>query len=139
MENPEMKIIPVKSFVDSFQAHLAKGKLESEGIECFLANENISNLSPGYLSRQDITIDLMVSEYDYERAFALLTDSPIQNASLDFCPKCRSANIKRNYGKSKIRILIAFMLSLITFVPFIQIKYNLICKDCKYEFVEPRN
>jgi hypothetical protein len=136
MENPEMKIMAVKSFVDSFQANLAKAKLESEGIECFLTNDNISTISPGYMSRFDLTIDLMVSEYDYEKAVTLLTDPPIHGATQNVCPVCRSSNIKRNYGKNKIRIWIAFILSFISFVPFIQLKYNLICKDCKCEFVE---
>ena len=69
-----MKLVPVKRFVNSFEANLNKCKLESEGIDCFLTNENNMTLTQGFGSWLDIKIDLMVRESDYERANEIINN-----------------------------------------------------------------
>ena len=39
-----MNLITIKAFDESMQAHLVKSKLESEGIDCWLIDEQVSNL-----------------------------------------------------------------------------------------------
>ena len=67
-----MKILPFKRCKDAFEANVLKAKLESEGIESFLTNENLAMLKPGYLEAMDMGIDLMVSEDDYEKALSII-------------------------------------------------------------------
>lgn len=43
-----MNTIRLTTCNDSFEANLIKDKLENEGIECFLTNENFTSLFPIY-------------------------------------------------------------------------------------------
>ena len=42
----EERLVTVGRFLDPAQAQMAKGMLESAGIECFLQGENANNLVP---------------------------------------------------------------------------------------------
>jgi len=41
-----MKLVTLKTFDNSIEAHLLKVKLESEGIRCFIFDENIVSMNP---------------------------------------------------------------------------------------------
>ena len=129
-----MKIIPVKRFENSFEANLYKCKLESEGIDSFLTNENLTTLIPNYTNMLNMGIDLMVSENDYEKAIEIINDNKTEVTTDHICPNCKSINIVRKYGKYNFPIWIVFIMSLVAYLPFVHTKYNLICKDCNYEF-----
>jgi hypothetical protein len=66
--NNNLKTISIYS--DSIEANIAKGKLEAEGVRCFLKNETITN-NTGFSSMYG-GIELMVGESDVERAKDLL-------------------------------------------------------------------
>ncbi len=63
----------IRQFGDISEALLAKGCLESAGIECFLADENIARLE-WPLSRG---MRLQVSPTDAEAALELLNSAPL--------------------------------------------------------------
>ncbi len=65
------KLITVAAFNKGIKAHLSKSKLESEGIECFIADENVVNLN-WFLSNAVGCIKLQVKESDAERAVKIL-------------------------------------------------------------------
>jgi hypothetical protein len=67
---PEALIL-IATFSHPFEAHLAKGKLESEGIEAFIADENIVGLNWLY-SNLVGGVKLKVHEEDRERALKVL-------------------------------------------------------------------
>lgn len=60
-----------------FEAQVIKGRLESEGIDSMLTNENMSNLYGGIMSTFT-TVDVLVREEDYERAMEVLSDDTPQ-------------------------------------------------------------
>jgi hypothetical protein len=53
------------------EAHIIQGKLDSEGIDCFLTNENISSLLPINNSML-LGVQVFVKETDYQKAFEIL-------------------------------------------------------------------
>lgn len=65
-------LVTVDIFPDSLAAHIAKGKLESEGISCFLKNESIINNTG--LNFTYGGIELMTREEDEKRAKAILEE-----------------------------------------------------------------
>jgi hypothetical protein len=96
----ERRLVSVRRFRDLPEALLAKGSLESSGIECFLTDDNtirmdwfISNLLGG--------IKLAVNQEDVEAAVAIL-DEPVPEI-LDVegvgeyqqprCPECQSMDV----------------------------------------------
>ena len=90
-------LIPVRQFRDLPEALLAKGSLESAGIECFLRDDNLVRLD-WFISNFIGGIKLCVNPEDAENAQALL-DEPVlegfyvQGVGLyeqPRCPKCDS-------------------------------------------------
>jgi len=136
MAKPKMKIVVVKTFDNSFQAYLIKGKLESEGIECFLTNENLTTLIPNFTNLLDMGIGLMVSEEDYPKAREIINDQKTEKVADNVCPNCNSKNIRRKYGKSNIPKWIVLVMSLILYLPLVNKKFRYICRDCKTEFAQ---
>ncbi len=68
-----IKLVTVATFGDPFSGNLAKGKLESEGIECFIASEHRLGRSFGAGGMLG-PIELQVKESDIERADKLLQE-----------------------------------------------------------------
>lgn len=55
------------------EAHLIKGRLNNEGIECFLTNQNFTSLMP--ISDKRFTgIQVIVSESDLDKAKQIIED-----------------------------------------------------------------
>jgi len=61
------KLVTLNSYRSVIDAHIDKTKLESEGIECFLENEDMNWLYSGV-----IEVNLQVSETDFEKAREIL-------------------------------------------------------------------
>jgi len=68
-----LKLVTIATFNDPFSANLAKGKLESEGIECFTASEHRLGRSWGD-GNVFGPIELQVKEPDVERADKVLEE-----------------------------------------------------------------
>lgn len=68
---PPEKLVTVATYHEPIGAHLAKTKLESEGIECFLADEHIVRMY-SWVSFALGHLKLQVKESDAEKAVAAL-------------------------------------------------------------------
>ncbi len=68
-----VELVTVATFGDPFSGNLAKGKLESEGIECFIASEHRLGRSFGAGGMLG-PIELQVKESDVERADKVLEE-----------------------------------------------------------------
>jgi hypothetical protein len=67
-----MKVVRLTLSDTSFEANLIKGRLESEGVPCFLANENITTLLPHFNRMLGGGVQIMVFERDLEKASEIL-------------------------------------------------------------------
>ncbi|MDD2594516.1 MAG: DUF2007 domain-containing protein [Bacteroidales bacterium] len=60
----------VASFIDPFEAHVAQGVLENEGITAAVWNESSS--FPGFGYMPQMAVKLVVNDEDYEMALKVL-------------------------------------------------------------------
>jgi hypothetical protein len=65
----ENKLIKIATYYNSFDAELAKLKLEENDIYCFIKNDNIAQLQIGWAN-----FELMVNESDKEMALQIIHD-----------------------------------------------------------------
>ena len=74
-----MEFIVLQTFTNYIDAHIVKGRLESEGIQCWLRDEHLSGLIVDPILTNAIAgIKLMVPEQDVARATEIL-NAPQQN------------------------------------------------------------
>jgi hypothetical protein len=125
-----MAIITFKTFNSSIEANMIKGILESNGIQCFLTNENFSTLMPGYSGMLGGGIQLMIDDKDLDAAQSII------NKPNDFitCPKCNSENVRFNFGPNKFKRFFLLLISLLAFTAPGNIPAEYYCKDCKNRF-----
>jgi Putative prokaryotic signal transducing protein len=110
------ELVTVRQFRDLPEALLAKGCLESAGIECFLADENLVRLD-WFISNFIGGIKLNVRAADVENARTIL-DEPILEGlyvqGVGFyeqprCPKCQSLDVNFQELDRPIAYMSAFL------------------------------
>ena len=70
----------LKIFTSYIDAHIVKGRLEAEGINCWLNDEHLSGLLVDpVLTRAIAGIKLLVPEDQYEKAAQILAEPPLDN------------------------------------------------------------
>jgi len=133
------RLITIANFNEPLEAHLAKIKLESAGIKCFLLGENFT-ATYWWASFADRGVKLQVKETEAKRALEILEikeghglekdgkkDLTVETYDL-LCPKCHSENIEYEKFSRK-----AAFLSILFFrfpLPILKKKYK--CKNCGY-------
>ncbi len=109
-------LVTIRQFRDLPEALLAKGSLESAGIECFLADENLVRLD-WFISNFIGGIKLRVKPHDAESAQKLL-DEPILEGlyvhgvglyEQPRCPNCRSLDVNFQELDKPIAYMSAFL------------------------------
>jgi hypothetical protein len=129
----QVKFITVATFSHQIEAHLAKAKLESEGLECRLADEHIVSIN--WLFSDAVGgIKLRVSEKDAERAREILRRgpahpdrigvSPGEEVEGSRCPVCSSTEV---HGRGILSFLASFL-------PFDKRSWE--CRRCGYHWEE---
>ena len=88
-----MKFVPVWSYNDYVSAHIAMGRLEEDGFNCWLKDENTVTIDP-ILTNAVGGIKLMVAETEAQKAFELLKQLQREHKATTACPKCNSHNIE---------------------------------------------
>lgn len=122
-----MKLVAIKIFQNPTEAHIVKGKLESEGIYCFLENENYYTLKPFYKAEND-GIRLMIHEEDLERAKALIAEA---NPDKLICPHCGSDKVQL-IPESGLKNLVSILF--ISLLMLRKRKLTYLCQNCKKTF-----
>ena len=110
------ELVTIRQFRDLPEALLAKGSLESSGIECFLADENLARLD-WFISNFIGGIKLKVSAPDVINAQKVL-DEPILEGlyvhgvglyEQPRCPKCQSLDVNFQELDRPIAYMSAFL------------------------------
>jgi len=127
----------VATFEYAHFAHLAKTKLESEGIECFIFDEYTSSINWLYTNAIG-GIKLKVRGEEYERAVKLLNER-VEDFTTDveeiddteiICPECNSEEIK----DEKISKKFAYISILLLGFPLLFKKRKYECKNCAFKW-----
>ena len=128
-----MNIVTIWAFDNYIPAHIAMGRLQEEGIECWLKDENTVTIDP-ILSNAIGGIKLMVPEQDARRARGLLKRMELEHKSQTPCPRCGSSNIELISTPRKasnwLSALFGFFFSSYA-MPVDQVYH---CFDCSHEF-----
>ena len=115
------------------EAHFIKDRLNNEGIDCFLANENFTTLLPNYYNLFRSGVQVFVIEEDYEKSRELIKDKLEPENVEKVCPFCGSTDIKMGFGKHKILKIFNVLLAILIAIPIGNIRVRYYCKTCKEE------
>lgn len=134
-----MNLITIKTFDNPIDAHLLRTRIESEGVNCFLFDENIVGLNPLYNVMVG-GIKLKIKEDDVDRVKAILIEienSPItddKNIAIT-CPNCESKEIIPGFKSMKgTKGLFSAIISFLFMVFPIYYATVYRCKNCGAEF-----
>ena len=125
--------IVINAYNNYVDAHIARGVLEEEGINCWLKDENTLTIDP-ILTNAVGGIKLMVAKSQAQRAVDILVRLRDEAKAKTACPKCGSHNIEEVSTPRKasnwLTALSTFFLSSFSVAPD---KVNH-CFDCGHEF-----
>ena len=88
-----MEFVVLQSFSNYVDAHILMGRMEEEGILCWLKDEHTFTIDP-ILTNALGGIKLMVRSEQYERAAALLNEYLAEKRKNSACPVCGSNDIE---------------------------------------------
>src|SRR5215218_2756481 len=107
---PGADLVTVATFADSWEGHLAIGKLEAAGIAAALADENIVSAGGGLYTNMTGGVKLQVPRVEVERALAALPRRV--RARIVMCPRCRSTETRQVDFSPGVKIAFLLMLGL---------------------------
>jgi transposase-like protein len=137
-EAEQRPLVMIRRFRDLPAALLAKGCLESAGIESFLTDDNMVRMDWFY-SNLISGIKLLVDEANVEEATTVLNE-PIPDAfevegvgayEQPHCPRCKSLDV--NFEESDKLAYVAMFVS----VPIPFYKRGWSCRSCGYQWQDP--
>lgn len=114
-------------------AWFIKNKLNNEGIDCFLTNQNFTTLLPNYYNMFGAGVQVVVLESDYEKSKELIKDKLEPENVEKVCPFCGSTDIRMGFGKHKILKIFNILLAILIAIPIGNIRARYYCKTCKEE------
>ena len=136
------RLVTIATFNEATEAHILKGRLESEGILCFLGDEHIIGAQPFYSAAVG-GVKLRVTEQDVEEAQAILSRihrgdnqfdydtielaPPMQEHTEEItCPRCGSDNVNEEKHNKTVFSLSYLLLGFP--LPFLSRKFA--CYNC---------
>jgi len=130
------KYVTIATYIGAWEAHLARAKLESEGIYSLVLDDQTASINWIYSSSL-AGVRLQVREEDSERALHLLEEiSKIEpalqreNSAPDMttpcCPACGSSRIRRARFSLPVTVLSFLLFGL----PFLFNRNRVVCMDC---------
>jgi hypothetical protein len=135
------KLVMIRQFRDLPEALLAKGSLESAGIECFLRDDNLVRLD-WFISNFVGGVKLCVQPEDVQNALKLLNEPILEGLYVQGvglyeqprCPKCQSLDVNFRELDRPIAYLSAFLK-----VPVPLQRKGWHCRDCNAEWEDEEN
>lgn len=112
----ERHLVSVRRFRDLPEALLAKGSLESSGIQCFLSEENIVRMD-WFISNLVGGVKLLVNQEDAEAATAILDEPTPELLDVEGvgeyqqprCPECQSFDVNFEQLNRKVAYTSAWL------------------------------
>ena len=88
-----MNFVVLQVYANYIDANIIMGRLEEDGINCWLKDENTVTIDP-ILTNAVGGIKLMVPEVQAERAVELLRQYKAELLPIIKCPRCGSGNVE---------------------------------------------
>ena len=136
-------MVTVRQFCDLPEALLAKGVLDSAGIECFLVDDNMIRMN-WFLSNLLGGVRLQVNRDDVEEAVTLLREPIPESFDIEGlgkyeqpkCPVCGSFDIAHHIGIDKRFALTALWIASLP-IPLAQNGWK--CQSCGAEWLDSQS
>jgi len=128
-----MKFIPVNVFMNYIDANITLGRLQGDGIDGWLMDENTVTINPIWTTAVG-GIKLMVSEADADTAICLLNKYRDEQKQKIVCPRCRSHNVEIISTNRKPGNWFSVIIGLFLIDYAMQVEKVNHCFDCSYEF-----
>jgi len=134
-----LSLITIKTFDNFGEAHVLRAKLESEGVACYLFDENMMTLNPLY----NVTIGgikLKINDADKALAQQIISEievTPFTNKADKVlkCPNCQSTDLYSGFISMKgFKGILTSIVSFLLFIYPFYIKRVYKCKKCNTEF-----
>ena len=136
MPDSSNKYVTIATYTGAWEAHLARAKLESEGIFALVLDDQTASINWIYSSALG-AVRLQVREEDSERAIQLLETTAEEGPAIQqecsalemtapLCPACGSSNISR----ARFSLPVAVLSFLLFGIPFLFIRKRFVCKNC---------
>lgn len=131
-----MSFIAVETFTNYIDAHIILGRLQDEGIDCWLKNEATATIIPVWTTAIG-GIQLMVSKEQFQRAGFVLEKIAEEKKVNRLCPQCFSHNVEYiNTIRKPVNWLSAFVTFFLgDFAMMPEQRYH--CFHCGAEFDKP--
>ncbi|MBL7709715.1 MAG: DUF2007 domain-containing protein [Chitinophagaceae bacterium] len=132
-----MEFIPVFTYNDYVSAHIAMGRLEEDGIDCWLKDENTVTINAAWTQAVG-GIKLMVAEDHVAKAVDILKEIDRQHKATITCPKCGSHNIElvSTPRKASNWVMVIFGFLFTSYAMPVDMANH--CFDCGHEFPEAK-
>jgi uncharacterized protein YlaI len=115
------------------EANFIQNRLENEGINSFLTNENFSHLMPLYYNIMGSGVQVIIDAKDIIKAREIISNKLSPENKDIICPYCHSKNIGLGIGKNKILKIFNMIIAVLMIIPLGNLKPRYYCKDCKNE------
>jgi hypothetical protein len=131
----EEKFTFLRRFQYSSEAIIYQGKLESEGIEVFIRDNNIVDSNPLY-SNAVGGVKMFVKTADFDKANEILGDVSLYSVDDDNqplkCPECGTEQIELEPSIDGVKSF--FRVAILGAFAQLFSKYKYKCQNCKYDF-----
>ena len=135
----ERDLVPIRRFRDLPEAQLAKGSLESSGIECFLTDDNMVRMN-WFVSNLLGGVKLLVNREDAEAAAAILDEPTPETLDVEGvgeyeqprCPECQSLDVNFEQLNRKVAYTSAWL-----GVPIPLHTKAWTCRSCGHRWQDP--
>jgi rubredoxin len=124
-------MVTVQSFDNYFSANIILTRLQAEGVECYLKDENTVTIDP-MLSNAIGGIKLVVKEEDAAAVIKLLRGYHIEYMLSATCPECGS-NSFTHIAKPKVANYLTAILTYLFAGYAVAPEYVYQCGNCGYE------
>jgi predicted RNA-binding Zn-ribbon protein involved in translation (DUF1610 family) len=130
-ENTRFVIVAV--FDNYVPAHIARGRLEEEGINCWLQDENTVTIDP-ILSQAIGGIKLMVPATQSERAADILGLVRNKFFAKNACPSCGSTNVEMVSSPRKLSNWLGALIGYFAINYAVPVEKDFHCFNCGNEW-----
>jgi DNA-directed RNA polymerase subunit RPC12/RpoP len=131
-----MQFIPVWSYDNYVAAQIALGRLQQDGIDCWLKDENTVTIDP-ILTNAVGGIKLMVLQNQAQEALDILNELQAAHKASLACPHCGSHNIELVSSPRKANNWFSAISTFLLTNFALTVEKNYHCFDCSMEFKEP--
>ena len=133
-----MQFIPIWSYDNYVSAQIALGRLQEDGIDCWLKDENTVTIDP-ILANAVGGIKLMVVNNQAQEALDILNSLQAAHKASISCPACGSHNIELVSSPRKPMNWISAIATFFFSSYALTVEKNYHCFNCSKEFTEPHS